>query len=153
MAKILILGLGNPILSDDAVGIRIVEKIKSIIGEREGIDFDAGNMNSFHLLDIIEGYDRLVIVDAIKKGGEAGTLYNIPLEELDDTIHHSSIHTVNLATAIRFGQKMGELMPEYISIYGVEVEDIENFSEELTDKVKRAVPGITQEIIKRERIE
>jgi hydrogenase maturation protease len=153
MAKTLFLGLGNSILSDDAVGIKVVEKIRSIIGERNGIEFDTGNMNSFHLLDIIEGYDRVVIVDAIKRRGEAGTLYNIPLEQLDDTIHYSSIHTVNLATAIRFGEKMGENMPKKISLYGIEVEDIENFSEEMTEKVERAVPGIAREIIKRERIE
>lgn len=148
--KILFLGLGNPILSDDAVGIKVVEEIKRILGKRDGIYFDTGNINSLHILDAIQGYGKVVIVDAVKKGGEPGTLYHIPLEELQATIHHTSLHTINLATAIRLGKEISKDMPEEISIYGVEVKDIENFSEELTEEVKRAISGIAQEIMRKE---
>jgi len=148
--RILFLGLGNPILSDDGVGIRVVEEIKRILGERDGIYFDTGNINSLHILDAIQGYDKVVIVDAIKKGGKPGTLYHIPLEELEPTIHHTSLHTINLATAIDLGKRLSREMPTEISIYGIEVKDTERFSENLTPELEKRVPEIVEEVIKRE---
>ena len=153
MGKTLFLGIGNPILSDDAAGIRIVEEIKSIIRERNGFAFDIGNVNSVRLIDMLEGFEKVVIVDAIKRGGEVGTLYGIPLEELHNDVSRCSLHTVDLGTAIEFGRKMGMSLPELISIYGIEVEDTETFSENLTPSVKKAIPRLAREILKNEGIE
>lgn len=150
MKKILFLGLGNPILSDDAVGIRTVEEIKNIVGERDEIGFTVGNIAGLGILDVIQGYDELVIVDAVEKGGTPGSLYTIPLDELDNSIHLTSIHSINLATAIEFGKKMGMKVPSRISIYGIEVRDVVNFSEKMTREVEKSTRKNAKEIVKRE---
>lgn len=144
--RILFLGLGNPILSDDGVGIKVVEEI----AKKREVEFLTGNINCFQILDIIQGYDRVVIVDAVKKGGEPGTLYPIPLKELEPSIHNTSLHTINLATAIKLGKKLSREMPTEISIYGIEVKDTERFSERFTPEIEKRIPEIVREIIRRE---
>jgi len=148
--KLLFLGLGNPILSDDAVGIRVVDKIKSIMGDSNGIDFVTGSMAGLRILDVIQGYDELVIVDAIEKGGEPGTLYKIPIEDLESTLHLTSLHSINLVTAIELGRKMSLKIPKRISIYGIEVKDVVKFSEKMTPEVEESIPKNAEEIIRRE---
>jgi len=148
--KLLFLGLGNPILSDDAVGIRVVDKIKSIMGDSNGIDFVTGSMAGLRILDVIQGYDELVIVDAIEKGGEPGTLYKIPIEDLEGTLHLTSLHSINLVTAIELGRKMSLKIPKRISIYGIEVKDVVKFSEKMTPEVEESIPKNAEEIIRRE---
>lgn len=150
MRKLLFLGLGNPILSDDAVGIRVVDKIKSIMGDSNGIDFVTGSMAGLRILDVIQGYDELVIVDAIEKGGEPGTLYKIPIEDLEGTLHLTSLHSINLVTAIELGRKMSLKIPKRISIYGIEVKDVVKFSEKMTPEVEESIPKNVEEIIRRE---
>lgn len=150
MRKLLFLGLGNPILSDDAVGIRVVDKIKSIMGDSNGIDFVTGSMAGLRILDVIQGYDELVIVDAIEKGGEPGTLYKIPIEDLEGTLHLTSLHSINLVTAIELGRKMSLKIPKRISIYGIEVKDVVKFSEKMTPEVEESIPKNAEDIIRRE---
>lgn len=150
MRKLLFLGLGNPILSDDAVGIRVVDKIKSIMGDSNGIDFVTGSMAGLRILDVIQGYNELVIVDAIEKGGEPGTLYKIPIEDLEGTLHLTSLHSINLVTAIELGRKMSLKIPKRISIYGIEVKDVVKFSEKMTPEVEESIPKNAEEIIRRE---
>jgi hydrogenase maturation protease len=153
MRKTLFLGIGNSILCDDGAGILIIEEIRRIIGERDGIAFDAGNVNSFRLIDIIEGYDKVVIVDAIKNGGKVGTLYRIPVGALHSKASGCSLHTIDLGSAIAFGREMGMRMPEEISIYGIEVEDTETFSESLTPGISREIPRVAREILKNEKMD
>jgi len=150
MKKMLILGLGNPILSDDAVGIRVVEEIEKIMGKKDAIRFVTGSIAGLHILDVIQGYDELVIVDAVERGGKPGTLHKIQLGELDSTVHLTSLHSINFATAMEFAKKMEMKVPSRISIYGIEVRDVVNFSEKMTREVEKSTRKNAQEIVKRE---
>jgi hydrogenase maturation protease len=151
--KVLFLGIGNGILSDDGAGIRVIEEIRAIVGEREGIEFDSGNVNSYRLIDIIEGYEKVVIVDAMKSGAKIGTLHKIPVKKLKDRVSSFSIHTIDLGSAMKFGREMGATMPKEVSLYGIEVEDTETFSEDLTPNVSREIPSIAREILSNEGID
>jgi hydrogenase maturation protease len=150
--KTLFLGIGNSILSDDGVGIRVIEEIRTLVGEREGIDFDSGNVNSFRLIDMISGYQKVVIIDAIRQGGKIGTLYKISPEQLEKGSSGYSLHTIDIGSLISFKRKIGERLAEEISIYGVEVKDTETFSENLTPAVEMQIPRIAREIIENEGI-
>lgn len=150
MKKLLFLGVGNPILSDDAVGIRVVEEIRSIVGDVRGVGFVTGSIAGLRILDVIQGYDDLVIVDAVEMDGEPGSLYKIELEELKNTIHLTSLHSINLATAMKWGREMGLKIPENISIYGIQIKNLLEFSENMTQEVEGSVKRNAREIIRRE---
>ena len=145
--KTLILGLGNPILSDDGIGNRIAQELGNRISSQE-VTVEETSMSGLSLLDLLVGYDRAIIVDAIKTAnGKAGQIYRLPPEAFNDTRHASSVHDVNFATALELGHKIGMPMPGQIIIYAVEVADTSNFSEEFTPGVKKAIPRCIKMIL------
>ena len=148
--KTLVLGIGNPILTDDGVGIKIAEKLKEKKPELEVIETSEAGIA---LLDFIVGYDRLIIIDSIKtERGKPGGVYKIALEGLKPATDFSSSHGIGIATAIELGRKLQYRMPESISIYAVGVKDNLTFGEGCTDRIKERIPFITRQIIKEEKL-
>ena len=148
--KTLILGLGNPILSDDGVGIKIARGIKERRPEVEVVETcEAG----IALLDHIAGYDKLVIIDSIKTGqGKPGELYKVKPEGFKPATDLSLSHGVDIATAFEVGERLGCGMPQAVSIYAVEVKDNLTFAEECTEEVEKTIPLITKQIIEEEKL-
>ena len=145
----LILGIGNPILSDDGVGIHVVKALKK---EKlpENVKVKEAGLAGLSIIDMIIGYDQLILVDAIKANGEPGTIYELSVEDLPSLpfLHFPSTHEADFLTALEVGKKLfSEKMPKDITIFAIEVEDITTFSEECTPKVKEAIPKVV-EIIK-----
>lgn len=148
--KTIILGFGNPILTDDAVGIRIAEELE---GEFPDITVEAFCEAGLAILEEVTGYDRLVIIDSIKTGkGKPGELYKLELEDLNPRSDFSSSHGLDIATAFKLGEKLGYPLPQEVSIYAVEVKDNTTFGEECTPELKRSIPLIVGQIIKEERL-
>lgn len=147
--KTLILGIGNPILSDDRVGIKVAMEIKSRL--RKGyFDVKGASIEGLSILDEIAGYERLILIDSIKTGkGRAGDVYKLSVKDLGFTLHLSSSHGIDFATVIELGKKVGYEIPKIIDIYAVEIEDNTTFSEECTEKVKARIPEIADKIIGR----
>lgn len=140
--KTLVLGVGNPILSDDGAGVRVVEKLKNIISD-PGVDFRCESTAGLDLIEVVRGYDRVIIVDAIQTGRrKAGSIMKLAPKDLlrEGTVHFSNLHDVDMMTAISLGREIGEQMPECVIIYAIEVENIVDFSESLSADVEKAVP-------------
>ena len=148
--KTLILGLGNPILTDDAVGIRIAEELKQRLPDLEVIGVSESGIA---LLEHVVGYDKLVIIDSIKtEEGKPGELYKLELEDLKPAADFSSSHGIGIATAFKLGERLGYRMPEQVSIYAVEIRDNTTFGEKCTQEVAQSIPFIVRQIIKEERL-
>ena len=148
--KTLILGVGNPILTDDGVGIRIAQKLKEEKPELEVIETSESGIA---LLDLIAGYDKLIIIDSIKtKKGKPGDLYKLELEDLRPAKDLSSSHGIGIATAFELGKELGYEMPKHISIYAIGIKDNSTFGEDCTQEVEAKIPSITLQIIKEERL-
>jgi hydrogenase maturation protease len=71
--KTLVLGIGNLLFSDDGVGLHIIEKLRE---EDLGVDLKEAS-SGLDILDAVKGYDRVILVDAIRSGGEPGTIYEL----------------------------------------------------------------------------
>ena len=146
----LILGIGNPILTDDGVGIKIVQKLKEDNPELEVMETSEAGMA---LLELMAGYDKLIIIDSIKtEQGKPGELYKLELEDLKPPMYFSSSHGIDIATAVELGQRVGYKMPKYISLYAVEIKDNSTFGEECTKEIEGRIPFIIKQIIKEERL-
>ena len=147
-AKTLILGLGNPILSDDGVGPAVAQALEGKIDPKIANIVEAG-IGGLDLLDLFAGYKRVIIIDAIKtEGGRAGQIHRLDVETLSDTRHTASPHDINLATALELGKKLAMKMPARIDIYGIEVEDTDSFSESCTPAVAAAIPKCVEMILR-----
>ena len=146
----LILGIGNPILTDDGVGIKIAHKLKEQNPELEVLETSEAGIA---LLDLIAGYNKLVIIDSIKtKEGKPGELYKLELGDLKSHMDFSSSHGIDIATAFELGQRLGYRMPKFVSIYAVEIRDNSTFAEECTEEVEERIPLIAKQIIEEEKL-
>jgi hydrogenase maturation protease len=138
--KTLILGLGNPILSDDSVGYQVAMTLKERL-DMPDVDIKEAGIAGLDLLDMITGYDRTIIIDAIQtEKGKPGRIYRFGPDLLTSTRHSGTPHDVNIATALELGKKLNLKLPREITIFAIEVEDVTSFSEECTPGVKKAVP-------------
>ena len=147
--KVLVLGVGNPILSDDGVGIHVARILKEKL--IPGVEIDELPASGLELLDIVHGYERVIIIDSIKTdGGKPGELYEMREEDFQKTIHGSSPHGINIPTALAMGRKIiPDQMPMEILFFAIEAKDTLNVSEKLTPEVAAALPGIVEQILRK----
>jgi len=145
--KTLILGMGNPILSDDGVGIWVARVLEGRLNQQE-ITVTETSMAGLNLLDLLVNFDRAIIIDAIQTlGGKVGQVYRLEPETFDATRHSATPHDVNFATALELGNKLGLALPHQITIFAIEVEDVTTFSEECTPEVEHAIPVCVERVI------
>lgn len=145
--KTLVLGLGNPILSDDGIGIRIAEELKGKLDQPEATVMEGG-VSGLELLDLLADHDRAIIIDSIQtREGKVGQVYRLGPEAFDATQHASTPHDVNFATALELGRMLGLALPRRIVIFAIEVKDITTYSERFTPEVERAIPACVEMII------
>ena len=146
--KTLILGLGNSLLCDDGVGIYVAAELKNRVNRPEITVIETG-VAGLSLLDLLVGYDKAIIIDAIQTvGGKAGQIYSLNPKAFDTAIHTASAHGINFTTALEFGKKLGLSLPQQIIIFAVEASDVSTFSEECTPEVKKAVPACVEMVLR-----
>ena len=146
--KTLIVGLGNPILGDDAIGWRVAEVVESRLRheldvDEAGIEFDYLSLGGLSLMERFIGYDRAIIVDSIQtRDGKQGQVFSFALESLPDLSagHTTAAHDTSLQTALALGRQMGAELPEEVQVVAVEADRVFDFSDELTPAVAAAIP-------------
>ncbi|MGB8707721.1 MAG: hydrogenase maturation protease [Dehalococcoidia bacterium] len=145
--KTLILGLGNSLLCDDGVGIYVAAELKNRV-DRPEITVTETGVAGLSLLDLLAGYDKAIIIDAIKTtGGKAGQIYRLDPKSFDTALHTASAHGIDFPTALEFGRKLGLHLPQQIVIFAVEASDIRTFSEECTPEVRKAIPTCVEMVL------
>lgn len=150
--KTLVLGLGNPILSDDGVGIHVVRAAAARYEQDDGdeVVFEEASAGGLRLLEVIAGYDRLVLVDAIQtRGGIPGTRRRLSIADVQSSMHAGSTHDLSFSGALAFGRKLGMKLPPdaEILIFAIEAEDVLTFGEALTPSVAAALPRAVDELL------
>jgi hydrogenase maturation protease len=145
--RTLIVGVGNPILSDDGVGIHIARRLKEMA--LDGVEVEELPASGLELLDMVMGYDRVVIIDAIVTDrGSPGEFHVLEEDAFERTVHGASPHGINIATALAMGRKIvPEKMPGQVFFVAIEAKDTVNVSEDLTPEVAEAVPAIVDRIV------
>jgi len=145
--KTLVLGLGNPILSDDGAGIRVAHEVAKQVHDPR-ITVAETSAAGLGLLDSIVGYDKVIIIDAVQtKDGKAGQVYRMGPRDFSHAKHFSSPHQTNLITALELGKMLNLRMPREITMFAVEAKDVANFSEKCTPEVERAIPEVVNMVL------
>ena len=148
----LLLGMGNPILCDDGVGVRLAKDFSRRLGSRPGLtvepDCSAGGLN---ILDVFTGHSRAIVLDSLRTtGGVPGHWCSFDATALAGTMHLRNIHDANFATVLQLGHRLGLPLPapEDIHIFAVEVQDAATFSERMTPALEEAYPVFSGEIFR-----
>jgi hydrogenase maturation protease len=138
--KTLVVGIGSTIRGDDGVGVRAAREFKA--GSPDRVDVIELGTAGLSLLDFVEGFDRLVVIDAIVTGAPPGKVYQLTGEEVGKTVHLGIGHEADLPTVLSLGQKLSRHMPADVVVVAIEAGDISTFSEELTPEVASAMPEV-----------
>ncbi|HER44077.1 MAG TPA: hydrogenase maturation protease, partial [Candidatus Eisenbacteria bacterium] len=143
--KTIVLGLGNTILSDDGAGIYAARAAREGLAGRA--DVVEAELAGFDLIEILEGYGRAIIIDAIDLDGEApGSVFRLSPDDLRITPRLASFHDIDIVTAVALGKRLGLEMPSEILIYAVQVKDALTLNEGCTPDVEAAIPALAAEI-------
>lgn len=146
---VLVIGLGSPIMTDDAIGLEVVQEIEDM--HLEGVETRQEAIGGLDIIPVLWGYRHVVIVDAIQSGAyEPGTIMFFNPEDFDETIGDASAHDINLATAMRIGREMEpEMMPDEVCFIAIEAEDIGTVNEGMTPKLVAAKPSAVRATLDR----
>jgi hydrogenase maturation protease len=146
--KTLVIGLGNPLVSDDSVGLRVVAELKTLLADRTDVEITEDYRGGLQLMEDMIGYDRAIVVDAICSGSPPGTIHHLTPDAIP-TQRTASAHDVNLPTALRLGRQAGEHLPknENIQIIAIEALEVLEFGDRCTPAVEAAIPRAVQDVV------
>ncbi len=146
--RTVIIGIGNPLLTDDRVGINVVRSLHAKLDNRDDVECHELYTGGIRLMESMVGYNRAYVIDAMVTGKHVpGTICSFPADDCSYICHAASPHDADITTSIAMGKALGLALPEEIRIWGIEAADVATFSEELTPAVAAAVPLVTAEII------
>ncbi len=149
----LILGMGNELFGDDAVGIHVVYRLRELLEKEpeacaflENSDLLECTISGLRILDVVEGYDRVILIDTIKKEKPiTGTITILRGQELRH-IPGPSPHYVSIPQALEIGRLSGIQVPDRIDIIAVEAKDLYRMGEQLSQEMVDAIPEIIHKI-------
>ena len=149
MKKTLILGLGNPILTDDGVGIGVGRALRARTLPPEVFFAEAG-VGGLRLLEIIAGYERVILVDAILTlEGHPGEIFLLEPQDLRTSLHSGSAHDLSFSDALNLGRELGMDIPEdaHIKIVAIQAEDVQTLGEKMTPAVEASILGAVEAVL------
>ena len=148
--KTLVIGLGNPILTDDGVGIYAARMVKRALPPHAPVDVVELAVGGLGLMEAMVGYERVLLIDAVwAPGGEPGRVVEFDAGDLPGTMNTASAHDVDLPTALAVGRRLGADLPadDAIQIVAVQAQDVLTFGDRPTPAVAAALPGLVGRVL------
>ncbi len=144
--RLLLLGLGNDILSDDAIGLRVTSELCQRLGHRADVSVCTTTEMGLSLLDHVAGFQELVIVDAVQTSrAPIGSVHEIDANDLS-VLPTVSPHFLGLAETLALGRQLGLPMPRHTRILAIEVQDPFTVGERLTPELERSLPSLLNKV-------
>jgi hydrogenase maturation protease len=146
-AGTLVLGLGNDILTDDAVGLVVVREVARRLAGDGRVQVHETMEMGLALLDFMEGYESVVLVDSIQTGrAVAGTVHEFGGGLLAGPQRRTP-HFLGVGETLELGRRLGLRMPEQVTVIAVEVNDPFTLGTGLTSEVSEAVGPATERVM------
>jgi hydrogenase maturation protease len=147
--KLLVLGLGNDILCDDAVGLMVVREIRNRLdaeGKNSRIEVQETCEMGLSLLDYIVGYQELVLVDSIQTGRAApGFVHELDGKDIK-LLPVTTPHFLGVGEMMAVGKQLGLTVPQRVKIFAIEVQDPFTITTKLSPALQTALPEIVSKV-------
>ena len=144
-----IIGLGNPFMGDDAVGVVVARKLRQY--EQTSVLIVEGGLAGLNLLHEMEDTDTLILIDAVHSQSEAGTIFRFTVPQDLEKIGKlawgasaSSTHSFGLAEALTLAHTL-EVLPAHVILYGIELGQIQK-GQGLSPTVSKAMKDVVNRI-------
>jgi hydrogenase maturation protease len=137
--NVLILGIGNTLLTDEGIGVHLVDRMQKQVGELEGVEYLDGGTLSFTLAEPIARADGLIVVDAARMDAPPGTLKVFHNEAMDRYLsgNRASVHEVSLTDLLDIA-RLSECLPGERYLIGIEPASLE-WGEHASETVMPAI--------------
>jgi len=145
--RVMVLGVGNILLKDEGVGVRVVERLREAYTFPDNVELVDGGTAGLDLLPIVEGVDRLIIVDTVKTSGPPGSIYRFTPDDIDVKVpYKTSLHQIGLIEVFAIAEALDRKVDAVI--IGIEPEDMSSWGLELTPTIEAKVPEIIALVLK-----
>ncbi|MEK6591378.1 MAG: HyaD/HybD family hydrogenase maturation endopeptidase [Nitrospinota bacterium] len=145
--KILILGIGNILLRDEGVGVRVIERLQRDYRFHPNIEIFNGGTAGLGILNLLEGVDYLIIVDAIDGKNQPGSLYRFKFEDIPvNQTKKFSPHQIGILETLTLKKTLDKI-PD-TTIIAIQPKDCNNFGMELTPEIENKIPDIINLVMK-----
>jgi hydrogenase maturation protease len=143
------LGLGNPVLCDDGVGLAVVAALRQLLNSAPipGVDVLASTRAGFELIDLLRDYRRAILVDCVTMPDpRPGRVRRLGLDDVAGSSRLVNAHELSIGVAFQLAERMGIRMPTEVEILAVEAADTCTIFEGLTPAVEAVVDPLSREI-------
>ena len=145
LPAVLVLGLGNDILTDDAVGLAVARAVRERLAGHPAIEVVETTEMGLALLDAITGRAAVVLVDSIQTGAPPGTVQEIAADALPRVLS-TAPHFLGIGETLALGRQLGLPMPGTVRIFAIEVADALTLGTQLTPAVAAAVAPAAERV-------
>ena len=145
-ARIVVLGLGNTLQTDEGIGVHVVNHLKKH-NHLSGAEIIDGGTMSFSLVEPIEDADQLIVVDTAELHSEPGTVKVFEGVEMDAFITHgnkASVHEIGLKDALSIAL-LDDRLPRHRALVGIQPKQF-GWGNDPTPQVADAIPKACQKI-------
>lgn len=144
--QILVLGVGNILLKDEGLGVRVVEKIRAGYAFSTNVELMDGGTLGMALMDSIMGCHRLIVVDAVVNGGRPGDIYRLTGLEMGKSVaFKNSMHQSDLLETLAACKALGSC-PETV-VLGMEPRDFDPWGLDLTPPVQARLEDLCRAVL------
>lgn len=148
LKRVIVLGVGNLLLSDEGVGVHVAKKLMEM-ELPPGVQAVEGGTDGFRLMNVVTEADRLIIVDAVKGGEAPGSIYRFDIKDAPSypDVYKTSVHQIGILEVVHLSELVGKT-PETV-IIGVEPGSLEmgmELSTEVAAKLPRIIELVFEEI-------
>ncbi len=145
--KILVLGVGNILLRDEGVGVRVAERLQERYSFAPNVEIMDGGTLGLKLMDAMISCDYLIVVDAVLNGGTPGSVYRLTGDQIRKSLaFKNSLHQTDLIETLVCCELVGHC-PETVVI-GIEPKDYSPWSDHLTHVIQKKLETITKRVLK-----
>lgn len=145
--RILVMGVGNLLLSDEAVGVHAVRKLEEEYRFPDNVRLKDGGTLGLELMDDMLNCDYMIVIDAMRAGHAPGSVYRLEDEGLRKSTGFSdSMHQLDLVDTLNLCELSAGHKPKAV-VFGVEPADMRTVSIELTPTAMAAMPKLLKAVL------
>lgn len=145
-----VIGIGNPNFKDDAIGLEVIEALRQDEEVLEFVDLESFWNIDLKVIDTMLGYEKAIVVDAMKTGAEPGTIFEFDGKTTWERVYASGTHSMSIFEVIRIGYTIfPEEMPKEVKVIGIEGKEVLALGKGISEEARQAVEKV-KDIIKKE---
>jgi hydrogenase maturation protease len=147
---VVVLGLGNPLMADEGIGVYLVERLLESAAEYPGVDFADAGTGGLSILYQIEGRHKAIVIDCAFLDEPPGTVRRFTPDQVQSVkvLAHQSLHEADLMQILAMARQLGQA-PGEIVLFGIQPQRVEpglGLSRALMERIDEYISTISREL-------